>query len=524
MTAPQPPACRSGALALPPVLTLSLLLAAPVAEAQDKPEAAPIKVAPAEPAASSEEDQGRRKQLVRLAAGEPHYKEPTAQVYTLEALVERAMEVNPQVAARRYTQLYAEQREGEADWAMFPSIELGGRLTYVPNNPDFNAVQGNLEEYFALNIGPLFQTTVRVIFPITTFGKIDNLQELAALGVDQSELETAKLRLEIIRKVREAYLSVQLGELIEALSIDGSQVIRDEMSRMDEAREFGDEDVDVVELRKLQIYEAELGTREIDNERLIRLTHHALGTLVQLEPAAFAVTRFDEASPLQPLPTLAECLEIARGNRPDVALLEKATEARRIQLDLEIADFYPDIFFAIDSSFSLSTVDAPNQTGFVAATEDSAAIPIEVEPLNDPFNFNRFTFAFGFRLNINPVNQYWKISQARSKLDETAMLREAALQGIDLDVTRQWHEANDHRRKVELLERRLKAAERWRNQVAVAYEAGGSDFNDFITPLKSYYEARLLLIKARYDYLVAQAYLAEKLGVTQIGGIGSRNE
>ncbi len=514
---------RRSALPCAALLAASLLLvAAPRLASAQEGGGVTIKTADAPPADTSEQD--RRKQLVRLASGEPRYKDPQGRVYTLESLIERAMEVNPQVVARKYAQLFAEQRQGEADWAMFPEIEINGRLTYVPNEPDFNAVQDNLEEYFALNIGPLFQTTVRIVFPITTFGKINNLQALAALGVDQGELETAKLRLEIIRKLREAYLSVQLGKLIEALSIDGSQVISDEVARMDEAREFGDEEIDVVELRKLQIYEAELGTREIDNQRLIRLTHLALGTLVQLDADTFDVTHFDEDSPLPALPTLAACQTIARDHRPDVTLLAKAVEARRLQYDLEIADFYPDVFFAVDSSFSVSTVEAPNQTGFVSATEDSPPIPIEVEPLNDPFNFNRLAFAFGFRLKINPVNQYWKIKQARSKLDETESLRELALQGIELEIAKQWHEANDHRRKVEVLERRLKAAERWRNQVAVAFEAGGSNFNDFINPLKAYYEARLLLIKGRYDYLVSLAYLAEKLGVTEIGGIQPADE
>jgi len=506
------------------IVLFSVLASAPIAlsrpaQAQPRPATADVKAPAAETPPPDESDSERRKRLARLGSGQVRYQAPIGEVHSLEAMVERVMEVNPQVVARQYTRLYATLRQDEANWWWFPEFEVGGKLTYVPHETDFNEVGSNLSQYVNLDIGPLVQGSLRIVFPITTFGKVDTLQELAALGIDQADIEERKLRLELIRKVREAYLSVQLGKLLEALSADGNTLIKEEIARLDEAREFGDEAVDIEELRKLQIYEAELDTKTIDTERLIRLTRAALTVLAQLKSAPWDVTPFDEDLDTNTLPPLSQCLEIARQNRPDIVLLDKAVAARKLQVDLAVTKFYPDIFFAVDLGTSYSTVEAPNQTGLVASEPGEAPIPFELEPLTDPFNYNRLAFALGLRLKVNPVNQYWKVQQARAQLSETEGLQAAAHEGIDLDVEKQWVEANDHRRKVEVLDRRLKAAERWRNQISVAYQSGGAEFQDFIAPLKAYYEARVLLIKSKYDYLIALAWLAEKMGVTDIENI-----
>lgn len=292
------------------LLTGALLLSS-AAAAQEDPEAA------------------ARKKLIRLGSGTVNLPAPIGEVYPLEALIERCMEVNPQVVARQHAELYARYRQEEADWALFPSFQFNTNFTVVPEQTDPNRVTSNIEKYLAFEVGPFSSSSLRIIVPLFTFGKIDAAQELAALGVDQQELETRKLRLKLLTQTREAYYSLQLGKQIQGLIGDSVGIIREEIARQEEAREFGDETIDVEQLRKLQIYETEISARVLDNGRLVTLTRGALAALVQLPRDGFDVPPFDEEVDTTDLPPLAEVQRVAREHRPEIALLEKGRRRPR---------------------------------------------------------------------------------------------------------------------------------------------------------------------------------------------------
>lgn len=199
----------------------------------------------------AEDEETRRKRLVKLATGDFSLPAPVGKVYSLEALIDRTLEQNPAMVARKHAELFAAHQRSEADWAYGPMVKVDSTFTVVPAETDINRVQGNLEKYFNLDIGPFSASTVRVIIPIYTFGKIEAARDLAQLGVERGALETRKQRLKLISQTRQAYLSLQLGKHIKAVTADGQAVIKQEIERQLEAREFGDEEIDIVQLRKL---------------------------------------------------------------------------------------------------------------------------------------------------------------------------------------------------------------------------------------------------------------------------------
>ena len=412
----------------------------------------------------SKDEEARRKRLVRLAAGKPKLPAPTGKVYSLEALLDRSLDQNPLLVARKHAELYAELRKDEANWAIAPSIKAETQFTIVPADTDVNRAQGNLEKYLEFEVGPFSANSVRIVIPIFTFGKISALKDLADLGIDQSRLDSKKQRLKLIAQTKEAYYSLQLGKHIQAITADGRTVIKDEIERQNEAREFGDEEIDVGQLRKLQIFDAEFDVKAIDNERLIGLTRSALGALTGMEPGEFDVPPFDESDDTGALLPLSVYLDLARDNRPDVELLRALVAARKRQVDLERAKFYPDIYFAGEFRYGYSTEEAKDQEGFV--TFEGQKLPVTVEPFSDPYNYTRFGFLFGARIDYNPAQRYLKYKQAQAKLAEARSQREAGMAGIDLQIEKRWRETDDERRKIEAYKRNLQASDRWRKQVA----------------------------------------------------------
>jgi hypothetical protein len=338
----------------------------------------------AEPPDAAEAE--RRKQLIRLGNGTVKLPDPVGKVYPLESMLERCMEVNPQLVARQHKELFARERASEANWGSFPTFEVTSTFTIVPAQTNPNEVSSNIEKYLSLDVGPFSATSIRMVVPIFTFGKLDAAQELAQLGIDQEELETQKMRLKLLTQTRQAYYSLQLGKQIQGLIGDSVGVMRQEIERLEEAREFGDAKVDVVQLRKLQIYETEISARILDNERLVNLTREALAVLVQLEVDAFDVVPFDEEVDTSLLLSAEDYLAVARQNRPDIELLQKALAAREQQVNLERARFWPDLFFAADFSLGYSTEEARDQQGFVTDL-DGNDLPVRVAPFSNPYNY-----------------------------------------------------------------------------------------------------------------------------------------
>ena len=498
--------------ALPaPLIALALLATSAEARSQEPP---PAEGAAPQASPKDAKEEERRKRLARLGSGKLRPIQTVGEVYPLESLIERCQEANPQVRARVFSEQFAELRQQEADWAIAPSFSLNAGATWVPPNADPNDVKDNVSKL--IDGGPFLTDSVRMTIPLWTFGKLTSAQNLAGLGVDQAGLETRRLRLQLISQTREAYYSVQLGKHIQALIADGVDLIHEEIERLEEAREFGDESVDIKQLRKLQIYESDIQSQVLDNERLIRLTKSALSVLVQLKPEEFDVTQFNEEVDTSILLSLERYQALARENRPEIQLLNKGVAARREQVDLAFARFFPDLGLTVEWSQGLSTINSA-QGPLVDIypidrddeDRDGVVIPF------DPYNFSRLTYLLGARLNLDS-STYWKYKQAEIQLSEAETQREAALQGLDLQIEKQWVEVNDHRRKIEILERRLRAAERWRKQIAIAYESGGAEFDDFLEPLRAYYEARLQLLKAQYDFQVGLSKLGEQVGATDI--------
>ncbi|MEL6182806.1 MAG: TolC family protein [Myxococcota bacterium] len=183
--------------------TASLVPLSPPAHAQDD-----------DSDSADDDEEQRKKRLARLGSGQIKHPEPIGEVYTLDALANRAVEVHPLLVAQEAKRFYAELRQDEANWAFFPKFEITSALTVVPNAPDPEAVNNAgsaLQQYIELDVGPLSTTSLQILFPIYTFGKVGTARDLAKLGIDQADLEMRKERVKLAAQIREAYYGLQLG-------------------------------------------------------------------------------------------------------------------------------------------------------------------------------------------------------------------------------------------------------------------------------------------------------------------------
>ncbi|MBA2663935.1 MAG: TolC family protein [Bradymonadaceae bacterium] len=437
-------------------------------------------------------------------------------VYSLEELLRLANSNAAVIEEHKARIRRAEWRQYRANRAWGPRLESTTLLAPVPANADPTRFDENIDEILLLNIGPYVRQTLRVVVPVYTFGRISTAQELAELGVDVALLQAEQARLDHFFQLKQAYYGRQLSQAFAVLLREGDELVKENLARMEEARDFGEADFETADLRRLQIFNADLDTRILDNNRLGDLTAAAINYLAGIEGEARVIT-LDEGAPIAEIEALERYIALALIHRPEVVQLERAVQARELQQRLERRNFYPNIFVAADFGFGWSTEDVALQPVCRRVEPGGPCINAEdlfARPYANPFRTLTFGIALGMNWQFDVFGLYGQLQEVNAQRDETIAQRERALGAIRLEVTRQHREALDARRRIEIQGRRLDAARRWRNQFGATLKVGtGANISDAIDPLRAYYEARALYLEAHHNYLVARAALARAVGL-----------
>ena len=137
-------------------------------------------------------------------------------------------------------------------------------------------------------------------------------------------------------------------------------------------------------------------------------------------------------------------------------------------------------------------------------------------PSSNPLNFLSFTIGLGLRWEFD----YWQLRGKSREADavdrRTSAQASRAVAAIAFEVEKLWNDASEARQRVDVTERRLTAARRWRDQFGLKLETGGADLKDSVDPLRAYFESKALHLQARFDFLVAHAALTKGCGLSLI--------
>ena len=451
----------------------------------------------------------------------PVYAE--APEYELDEILDQARAYAPLLAELQANEDFAAAQQSRADRAWWPTLDARSQLAPVPDNADPTRFDENIDEIAAFNLGPYFRQTARVVMPVYTFGRISRAQELAALGVDVASLERDQAMLDHLHSTRQAYYGRQLSRAFAELLDEGGDMIKDTLEEMEEDRAFGEADFDTEDLRRLQIFDAELDTMILDNSRLRDLTEAALLYLTDMEgPVEVPALEPEQAD--KPLASLATYQNRARTSRPQIQQLQRGVEARRLEEELSRREFFPNLFVAGEFGFGWSTKDPALQPVCRRPEEGAECEPdgeLFARPYSNPFDTLSFGVALGLEWNLNLGQQLGRVRESEAKRTEIEAQQERALGGLDLEIEQAWREAYDARQRIEIEARRYDAARRWRNQYGLQEEFGREqeDMKELIDPLRAFFEARVSYLEAAHSYLTARAELARKVGVENLSEV-----
>ena len=495
----------------------------PDVELEDDPEDVPDPEVPSEELVDEAASQGG--ELIVPATSEEATSEEASpkpetdkKIWEVDELIESAYRNAASLRVEEANQRHADWQAFRAKYAWTPKIQADTLLAPVPANTDPNDLANNLDEISSFNIGPFVRQTVNLVVPLYTFGRIRTARELAEVGKKNAALEEQKARRELEYQVRQAYYGLRIARALDAMIADGSVLVAEQLEKMEDARDFGDAEFDIKDFRKLQIFQTDLETRALDNQKIIALATAGLKYLTDQDVGIDQVADLDvDSEPLE-LESYDRYAAIAERQRPEVQQLEQAVEARRLQVALERSAFYPNFFFGANFTFGYSTERIANQRIFrkEGPSEELIETDLVAAPFANPYDQLSIGATLGLRWTFDFAQNYGSLKEAKARQEQTLAQRAQAIGAIELEIRKLHLEAEQARERIAIQARRLEAARRWRDQLGLSIESAGADVSDALEPLKAYYEAKVLHMQAVFDYELARAALARGLGLSQL--------
>lgn len=425
---------------------------------------------------------------------------PPHRTYTLTECLELADRNHPNIWAARARLGVARGQLEEAkflpyfQWfatagaGILPNI--GGSLLYTQANPySINP------SAFAAGYQPFFTLRLDILLPIYTFGKISAGLDAAEANIRVNEWDTEKARQLVRMDVRRAYFGVLYARDAQYLSKEIVKKLDKAIDGIAAKLDKGEKDVEETDRLRMQMYRDETLARTADAVRGETYGLAALRFMTGIQ-TGFDVPDEPLKKPDVPLAPVVRYLGAARLFRPEVNMARAGVEARRAELALQRARFFPDIGLALNASYSVAP-SVVAQSNLYAANN---------------FNYFGYGFALGARWSLDLPTNAARVQQVESRLEETRALERYALGGVGVEVENAYATTIEARTREEHWDNAEHRARQWIATIESAIDLGTKDERALMEPLRIYVYARLEHVRALSDLNVDMSELARVSG------------
>ena len=414
----------------------------------------------------------------------------TRRVHDLRTCLRLAQQNYPKVAEAKARLGYKRAQLWQAKTQPYSEFNLTAGIGPAPTVRGTSVYSPNTDASLTSNMALAWQVGIEGAVPLWTFGKISNLWDAADAQIRVGEHEVKKEKNQVQLSVRRAYYGTQLSR-------DSLLLIRDAKTRIDKyigrlSKRVEEGEGDDIELIKLKMHRADLEAKESEAERQERIALAGLRFLTGVR-GAFDIP--DEPLRRHPhsLGPLPRYLKAAQLFRPEINMARAGVLARRAQVRLEKARYYPDLGLGLSAKWAR----APEVTD-------------QTNPyVKDPGNYFHYGAALVLRWKLDFLPQSARLAQAEAKLEEMRATERYATGGVAVEVEEAFAEARSAKKRLDAQKRSLKLAKQWLIKVQQGIDIGTFEDEDIVDPAKEYALKRFAYMSAVFDYNVAVA----KLGV-----------
>ncbi len=419
--------------------------------------------------------------------------------FSLRECLELADRNHPYLWAARARVAQAHGQLQEAKWLPFwqwsaqagagiaPTI--GGSVGYT--NAPATALNPTGSTYT-----PFFTFSISGTVPLYTFGKITAGLEAAQANVRVQEWDMERVRDTVRMDVRRAYFGAMLARDARYLTNDVLGKLNTAIAGLEKKLNTGDKSVDEIDKMRLSIYHDQLIARAGDPDKGETFAMAALRFFTGVE-SDFDIADKPNTRPDTVLGPLVEYLAAARLYRPEVNQARAGIVARRAQLDLQRARFFPDIGILLAANYN-SFPSITSQNNFWSA--------------NSALNSFGFGFGVGARWSLDLLPNAARVMQVESQLEEARSMERYALGGIGVEVENAYGTALEARKREEQWARLEHRTREWIVSTQDAIDLGTKQESALLEPLRVYIDARVNHIYSLMDVNIAQSELARVTG------------
>ncbi len=407
----------------------------------------------------------------------------------LEDCLKMAVLNNKEVKATDYAIENMEWKLKEAQPRGSPTFEYKFDAAPAPRDAD-----RAIGSFFDGDITYLQRGSITMAIPVFTFGKLSLAQDLAKVGISAEKEKQVQKKNEVLSKVKKLYFGILLAKDLKELLQDADNQLEKEIERRSE-----DPQGNPVEVVRMKLYRYEVLSRLSEVEKKGYLAMEGLRIMMGLRPG----TNFElNDRHLKPVDFELKDFEyynhIAKKFRPKSRLVDMGLQAKALQYRLEKRKAAPDIGVGAGFEFGRTTNEVEN----IAFDDD----------FNDPFNYTRAFLGVRVKGEIGPKTYIAKTRQARAEYFKVAMEKQAADEGLELDLKEAYLSVQQGEKNVKNSKMALKTARQFVFITKSSQELGVGNEKDYSDALQTYMLSRGRYLEAVFSYNSAVATLVEKMG------------
>lgn len=415
---------------------------------------------------------------------------------TLEDAIARAVAVSPEIRQMQQGVAVAEAKKAQADAGRFPQLSFTSVVG--PSARARGTVVGSPDNVNDPTVNNVFtREDLQVVEPLYTFGKLSNLREAAAHGVQVERARVDEKRADVVLRVKEAYYGFLLARDLRGLLADIQEQLDKALAKVERQLAAGAPGADEVDLYKLRTFAADLQKNLAEVERGQDLALSGLRTLLDLPPGQ-AIEPSAKAIAPQPRAVGPEADQVAEALRlrPEMAQVAAGLQATQALVEVERSNYYPQLFVAVEGAVARAGNRTFQRNPFV----------------NDPLNTTFVVPLLGLKFNLDFGITAGKVRAAGAEHRKIEETRTIAERGIPFQVRKALLELAEAQKSILATREAYTNAKKWLVAAEANFDLGVGEAKDVADALVAFARSRADNYRAIYNFNLALANVDHATG------------
>lgn len=443
---------------------------------------------------------------VLLLSPWPAFAQQDTVEVSLQTFIERGIENSGQIEFEKQGVELAQNRIDQAQSERYlPRFQLNTQHGVVPGvKSDVPGLSEN-SYYLDPNLendwedwGVFTRAEVTAVQPLFSWGALKNAvkaaESAAVAAREQFEQQKAGLR----QRLFDLYQSYLLTSEILVLLEDAESQISQIQKQIKEKQDEEGSDIDESDVFKFEVYKNEFEMQAAEVRENAAMTQRIWNYVLQADESTVFVpdTYF-----LDPVPEVIKEMGFYRSHalssRPELNAVEAGIEAAEYGKQAMKQQYYPTVFLGLSGSYA-NTPNRPRQSNpFI---------------INNS-NYATASFGLGIRQNLDFLSIKADREKGQIQYRQAKFLKNAAIDGIILEVNEAYKDASISRTKVNKTDDALVTSKKWLRQEQLDYDFGIGETKDLIDAMRKELELRVQLKREIFEFNKNMADLYRKSGI-----------